>query len=75
MLRLAREEAKYLGDVAGLSPYDALIDQFEPGMTTAEIDRVFGDLQTWLPGLVRSALARQGAEPAPIAASGPFAKA
>jgi carboxypeptidase Taq len=28
------------------------MDRFEPGMTCAQVDRVFGDLRQWLPGLI-----------------------
>ena len=74
VLRLAREEARYLADDSGLAPYDALLDQYEPGMTGAEIDRLFGDLQSWLPDLVRRVRERQASN-APIEATGPFPKA
>ena len=37
VVRLAREEAKHLADATGLAPYDALMDQYEPGMTSAEV--------------------------------------
>ena len=74
VLRLAREEAKYLADESGLAPYDALLDQYEPGMTSAQLDRVFGDLQTWLPDRVRRARARQQLEPV-LSPAGPFPKA
>ncbi len=74
VVRLAREEAKYLGESSGLAPYDALMDRYEPGMTSAEVDRVFGDMQAWLPGLVRAVRDRQAAEPA-LEPRGPFAKA
>ena len=74
VVRLAREESKYLSGAAGLAPYDALIDQFEPGMTSAEVDRVFADLQIWLPGLVRKVRDKQASEPV-LAPRGPFPKA
>ena len=74
VLRLAREESKYLADAFGLAPYDALLDQYEPGMTSAVVDRLFGDLQTWLPDLVRRVRERQAGE-ACVAAHGPFPKA
>ncbi len=41
-----REEAKLIGYAD--SPYDALLDTYEPGMTTSEIERIFGDLKTFL---------------------------
>ena len=74
VLRLAREIAARRADSTGLSPYDALMDQYEPGMTSAEVDRVFGDLQQWLPALVRQVRERQAGEPV-LAPQGPFSKA
>ena len=38
VVRLAREEAKLLADATGLSRYDAMMDRYEPGMTSAELD-------------------------------------
>ena len=74
VFRLAREEAKHLADATGLAPYDALMDQHEPGMTGAEVQRLFGDLQSWLPALVRSVRERQASEVV-MAPRGPFPKA
>jgi len=74
VLRLAREEAARRADSTGLPPYDALMDRFEPGMTAVEVDRLFGDLQQWLPGLVRRVRDRQSRE-AVVAPRGPFPKA
>jgi carboxypeptidase Taq len=62
VLRLGREMAQRLSDASGLAPYDALMDQYEPGTTSAELDRVFGDLQQWLPGLVGEVRERQAGE-------------
>ncbi len=62
VVRLAREEARCLSAVTGLAPYDALMDQYEPGMRSAEVDRVFGDLRQWLPGLIRDVLEKQSRE-------------
>ena len=74
VVRLAREEARCLAAVTGLAPYDALMDQYEPGMRSAEVDRVFGDLRQWLPGLIREVLERQSHE-AVIRPEPPFALA
>ncbi len=41
-----REEATLLG--YEVSPYDALLDTYEPGMTSAEIERIFTDLKEFL---------------------------
>ena len=59
VVALARERAHLLASVTGLSPYDALLDQFEPGMTGARLDQLFGQTVRWLPGLVTRALRRQ----------------
>ena len=74
VLRIGREIAQRLSDATGLSPYDALMDQFEPGTTSAEVDRAFGDLQQWLPGLVAKVRDKQSRESV-IEPTGPFPKA
>ncbi|MCO5124407.1 MAG: carboxypeptidase M32 [Rhizobacter sp.] len=71
VLRCARAEAELLSQQMGVSRYDALMDGFEPGMTSVEVDRVFGDLKTWLPGLIEQAVQRQSETPA-IDPVGPF---
>ena len=53
VVKLAREQAQRLSDDTGLAPHDALMDNFEPGMTGATLDNLFGDLQQWLPDLVK----------------------
>ena len=71
VLALAREEADLLGAPSGQSRYDALIDRFEPGMTCATLDRVFGEVRRWLPGLIAAVVARQ-TDRAVIEPVGPF---
>lgn len=74
VVRYAREEARLLAEDSGLSKYDALMDQYEPGMRSAEVDRVFGDLRQWLPDLIQQVQDRQKSEPV-IEPLGPFATA
>lgn len=64
VVKLAREEAQLLADDTGLTRYDALMDRFEPGVRAADIDRIFGDVKTWLPQLIGKALERQENEQA-----------
>ncbi len=40
-------------------PYDALIDQFEPGMTTADVTAMFEDLKLSIVPMVKSIVERQ----------------
>lgn len=74
VVRLTREEASLLSASSGLGLYDALMDQYEPGMRSAEVDRVFGDLRQWLPALIQQVQARQSQEQT-LQPQGPFAKA
>ncbi|HOM13634.1 MAG TPA: carboxypeptidase M32 [Rubrivivax sp.] len=72
VVALAREEAALLSQHSGLSRYDALLDRFEPGMTGVTLDRVFGGLRGWLPGLIAQVTQRQAHEPT-LQPAGPFA--
>jgi carboxypeptidase Taq len=72
VVRLAREQAKLLADAKGTTRYDALMDMYEPGMTSKQIDAIFSDVKTWLPELIANAQKKQASEPV-IAAKGPFA--
>ena len=71
VLAIAREQAALLAGRSGLSRYDALMDHFEPGMTSARVDQIFGDVRRWLPGLIRRVRERQALHPA-IDPVGPF---
>ena len=73
VVRLQREMATRLSEAQGLSKYDALLDRYEPGMRSVDIDRVFGDLRQWLPSLIQRVMAKQASEPV-LRPEGPFAK-
>jgi len=72
VLRLVREEAAAKADVLDLTPYDALLDQYDPGGRTARLDAVFGDLASFLPDLIDRVIERQAAEPPVLVPEGPF---
>ncbi|MBE0548724.1 MAG: carboxypeptidase M32 [Rubrivivax sp.] len=74
VLALGREEAALLSVKTGLSKYDALMDRYEPGMTSAQLDRVFGEVRQWLPGLIQRVIDKQSRE-AVIDPVGPFPQA
>lgn len=63
VVAVSRERAAVLGAAKGCSPYDALLDEYEPGVTSATVDEVFADLKTFLPGFAAEVIARQAAEP------------
>ncbi len=72
VVRLTREEATLLSQAKGVSRYDALMQKYEPGMTSARLDGVFGDLKSWLPGFIAQAQKKQAHETV-IQPIGPFA--
>jgi len=69
---LTREAAAVRGEALGLSPYDAQLELFEPGLRDAEIAPVFDDLANWLPDAVQTILDRQSAAEPPVDPEGPF---
>ncbi|QOV66744.1 carboxypeptidase M32 [Citrobacter sp. BDA59-3] len=71
VVKLSREEAKIRAQAKGCSPYDALLDIFEPDMTSARLDVLFADLKSWLPDLLQRVVDKQSRETL-IAPVGPF---
>ncbi len=63
VVSLTRDKANLLGQALGLAPYDALIDEFSPGLTCAEIDQIFVVLGRRLPGLIQKAIVAQSTIP------------
>jgi carboxypeptidase Taq len=72
VVELAREEAKIRAQGTTLSRYDALLDLYEPGMTCAKLDVLFGEVKTWLPEFIQRAADIQ-ARTNLIMPQGPFA--
>lgn len=62
LVALNRRTAECLGVPEGGEVYDALLENFEPGMRAAELDRVFGELRAGLVPLIRE-LRENGATP------------
>ncbi|MGY4656393.1 carboxypeptidase Taq [Ewingella americana] len=71
VVRLSREEAKLRSEATGVGLYDSLLDMYEPGMTSAKLDELFGDLKTWLPNLLKTVVEKQKSETR-VAPVGPF---
>jgi len=72
VLDLYRQVAAAKAEAFGCSPYEALLDQWEPGGKTATIDAIFDDLAEFLPPFIDDVLAAQAERPDPIAPDGPF---
>lgn len=75
VVALSQQEAQARSAATGLAAYDAMLDLYEPGMTSARLDQVFGQMQQWLPELIQHAQARSLAQPALQPLQGPFAVA
>ncbi|MEZ5667426.1 MAG: carboxypeptidase M32 [Alphaproteobacteria bacterium] len=72
VLDLVRQVAAAKAERFGCAPYDALLDDYDPGATTARIDAVFEPYAAALPDLLDDALRRQAARPQPVRPEGPF---
>jgi carboxypeptidase Taq len=71
VINLLRDKAALLGKALKLDPYDALVDEFSPGLTSAEIDNIFTSLGRRLPSLIQEAIDLQGSRP-PLEITGRF---
>lgn len=73
VLSLTREAAAAKAAALDKSPYDALLDSYEPGASTTTIDHLFAELAAVLPDMIDQALSQQASRPAPLPPAGPFA--
>jgi len=72
VVRLQRETAQALSAALGLSPYDALMDGYQRGVTAAEVEPIFAAYEAFLRDALPRAEAIQAARPAPLPLRGPF---
>jgi carboxypeptidase Taq len=72
VVTLTRRAGEAKAAALGVSLYDALLDEYEPGGRCARIDELFADLRGFLPDLLLRVLDRQKAQPAPLPLDGPF---
>ena len=59
VLTLTREAAAAKAELLDCSPYDALLDQYEPDGRMDRIEALFSDLEAFLPGVLDRALSVQ----------------
>ena len=72
VVNLTRETAAVTGAALGLSPYDALLDTYQPDLRDAQILPLFDRLAAEMPALVEAILALQAEAPAAVRPTGPF---
>ena len=66
LLAITRETAQAKAEALGTTPYGALLDEYDPGVGEALIDKVFADLAGFLPPLIAEVRERQAAWPEPL---------
>jgi carboxypeptidase Taq len=74
VVNLLRDKARLLGKSRSLDPYDALVDEFSPGMRTTELDTIFTTIGRRLPGLIQEVIDLQARRP-PLEISGKLSPA
>jgi Zn-dependent carboxypeptidase len=62
LINLTKEEANILGETFKISPYEALINKFEPSSEENKISGVFDDLQKFLTPLIDKIIDKQKKE-------------
>ncbi len=72
LLDLVREEAVILGEILDRSPYEALLDKYEPDLQIEQVERLFSTLETALPDLLGKVLDRQAEQAPMLPLDGPF---
>lgn len=72
LLTLYKEAASAVGEALDLSPYEALMDEYDPGVTSEIVGPLFKELETYLPELRREVLEKQSHWPKPIDIEGDF---
>ncbi|MBL4908202.1 MAG: carboxypeptidase M32 [Sneathiella sp.] len=72
VVNLSQKIATAKGEAFGVSPYDALLDQFEPGCNSEIIDTLFADLEGFLPDFLQKVLEKQAADTSFEMPEGPF---
>lgn len=63
MLTLVRESAQIKAQALGLSPYDALLDSYDMGTRSAQVDELFAPLESFLPEFIAQVIDTQAQRP------------
>jgi carboxypeptidase Taq len=72
IVAMVREEAGLRSAELGLSPYDAMVEQYDPGNRIADIEPIFAELKTFLKDFVPQAVDYQKGRKLKVL-KGPFA--
>ena len=64
VVKLSQEEAQIRAGLMSnnTSPYDAMLDLYEPGTNTSFLNTLFSDVKTWLPEMIQRVQENQASE-------------
>lgn len=74
LVAVARETAAAISAKTGQKPYDALLDMYQPGMTSDKLDVLFDDLKAFLPDFIKQAQKEHQNDPEPFKDEYPLEK-
>ena len=72
VVNLVRQQADALAPALGLTPYDALMDGYQRGITAADVAPIFANYETFLRRALPEAEELQARRPPPLRPAGPF---
>ncbi len=59
VIELSKQVADIKSDILSLSPYDTMLDMYDMGRTSAELDIIFADLEDFLPSFTNEVIDNQ----------------
>nr|WP_281167231.1 carboxypeptidase M32 [Psychromonas ossibalaenae] len=62
VVNLSQQEAQIRADASDKTPYDAMLDLYEPGVSCQQLDDIFDNLKSWLPQLTQQVQQKQASE-------------
>lgn len=62
VIKVSKEEAKIRADIAGTSPYQALVNLYDPGQSIEQTTEVFKQLKSFLPNFIQTVTDKQSNE-------------
>ena len=72
VLKLVKESAIAKSEVLNCTPYEALMDEYTPGLRQEIVDPIFSDIEGFLPDFLSAVLEKQAMDKKPSVPEGPF---
>lgn len=72
VVNITRQVGEAKAAALGLSPFDALLDEYEPGGRCRTIDTLFAELESFLPAMLQQVMERQRGAGGTLPLDGPF---